>query len=432
MRGELTTQQVADYLGVKVQTVYAYVSRGVLAPRRRVPGTGSLFDVAEVQALSGAGGRSRHSRRSRDPSTSDDVRTQITEIGPGSLAYRGRDIRDLVGAGAATGQGGATVPVDDGVPSGEAWTFEEVRDLLTGIPLDRPHGLRRPTARSASTDRTVCVDPAADSALRDLVAALPASTTALDRFKHAVLVAGAADMGRHDRRPGAVALAGARAADAMVSSLTGVPPDTSVAAGLAAYLDLPTDLVDLVLVLLADHDLAVSTTAVRVAVSAGSDLSSALLAGLAAADSPLHVGASALAIDWLRGALRDPGAALDAALVADRPPPGFGHVVYTEQDPRAQLLLARLECDEATRGALELLEEELAVRRGWVLNVDTALALMMHLHDLPRDAGSVLFACGRTAGWTAHAVEELAEPGMRFRLRGVYTGRRGAGAGAAS
>lgn len=426
--GLLTTTQAADYLGVKVQTVYAYVSRGVLAPVRREPGVGSLFAVEEVRAVAGRPGRSgRRGGRAAGPATSDDVRTAITEVGPGSLAYRGHDVRDLAGSR----------------------TFEQVRDLLTGIPLtggiplpgtdaatvpvpdscpDRPHALRAPDARSASRDAKTRADtPGADltEPLRRLVTALPPTTPALDRLKHAVLLAGATDVGRRDRSPEAFAFAGARATTAMACSLTGADPGPTLAVTLAAYLDLPADLLDTVLVLLADHDLAVSTTAVRVAVSAGSDPSSALLAGLAAADSPRHVGASVRAVDWLRAALQDPRHALDTAL-ADGPPPGFGHVVYTDQDPRAQLLLDRLlpDCAPPVREALLLLERELLERRGWVLTVDVALALLVLEHGLPRDAGSVVFACARTAGWTAHAIEELAEPGMRFRLRGVYTGAR--------
>lgn len=401
MSGELTTAQVADYLGVKVQTVYAYVSRGVLAPVRREAGTGSLFALGDVQAVAEGAGRS--GRRARRRATSDDVRTAITEIGPGSLAFRGRDVQDLVG--------GPT-----------PWSFEEVRDLLTGVPRDQSSPL-----------------PDLAAQVRAVVAALPDGSWVLDRLKHAVLVAGVTDVGRHDRSPAAFAEAGARAAQAMVAALAGeaggvATTDAGVGAAespglaraLSAYLDVPTDLLDLALVLLADHDLAVSTTAVRVAVSAGSDPYSALLAGLAAADSPVHLGASARAVDWLRGALDDPRSALDAALAAG-PPPGFGHVVYTEQDPRAQLLLERLlpGCPPGVRSALTLLESELADRRGWVLTVDVALALLVLRHGLPRDAGSVIFACARSAGWTAHAIEELAEPAMRFRLRGLYTGPRG-------
>ena len=46
----------------------------------------------------------------------------------------------------------------------------------------------------------------------------------------------------------------------------------------------------------------------------------------------------------------------------------------------------------------------------------------MHACDLRPDAGEALFALARTIGWTAHALEEYAEPGLRFRALGVYTG----------
>lgn len=387
MDGELTTAQVADYLGVKVQTVYAYVSRGVLTPVRRDPGTGSLFALSDVRALVQGG---RAGRRGR-PAASDDVRTQVTEVTAGRLAYRGHDVAALVGR----------------------WTFEQVRELLVGIPTDAPWP-----------------EPDERASLEALTAALPARTGVMDRFKHAVLVAGSTDAGRHDRSPEAFARAGARAVAFMALSLPGTDPAPSgqatLAGTLTTYLDgCPAALLDAALVLLADHDLAVSTTAVRVAVSSGADPYSALLAGLAAADSPLHLTASLQALDWLSGAVRDPQAAIDAAL-AGRRPPGFGHVVYTEQDPRAQVLLERLEpeCDRDDLAALRTIEDELLERRGWVLNVDVGLALLVRALGLPRDAGPVIFACARTAGWTAHAVEELREPGMRFRLRGVYNGPR--------
>lgn len=179
--------------------------------------------------------------------------------------------------------------------------------------------------------------------------------------------------------------------------------------------------------LLADHDLAVSTTAVRVAISSGADAHSALLAGLAAADSPQHVAASLQAHDWLGTALDAPQDLLDVALAGERPPPGFGHLVYTEADPRAQILLDRLRPTVPAQQwtALTMLEQELLERRGWVLNIDLAMALLVHTHGLPRHAGPAIFACARTAGWIAHALEELAEPAMRFRLRGVYSGDRG-------
>lgn len=271
--GELTSSQVADYLGVKVQTVYAYVSRGVLTPTRREPGTGSLFAVDEVQALV-RGGRSG---RRGGPAASDDVRTQLTDVTAGALAYRGHDVLDLVGARSFEQVRRLLVRGEEGMPS---------RGAAPGVPADG--------------GAEIWPGPTELAALEAVTAALPRGTTALDRFKHAVLVAGATDPGRHDRSPAAVARAGERAAAFMALSLPGARATPRAGPGLAATLAtglvagaaVPVDLVEAALVLLADHDMAVSTTAVRVAVSSGADPYSALLAGLAAADSPLHVAAS--------------------------------------------------------------------------------------------------------------------------------------------
>lgn len=65
----------------------------------------------------------------------------------------------------------------------------------------------------------------------------------------------------------------------------------------------------------------------------------------------------------------------------------------------------------------------LAGRPGGFPNVDLALAAVVHAHGLRPDAGEAIFAVARTVGWIAHALEEYAEPGLRFRAEGVYTGR---------
>lgn len=386
--GTLSTTQVAAYLGVKVETVYAYVSRGVLSPVRRGGPGGSLFDAQEVRDL--REGTQRPAARPA-PGTAVQVRTSLTQVstGPDRLTYRGRDVVEL----------------------SRTATFEEVCALLW-----QQEAVAVPVPAEAEQE-----------ALAGLLAALPRHTPVLDRLKHAVLLAAATDPGRRDRRPEAVVGAGARMLGMLVEAVGEGRKDGSAAERLAAALGTDrVDDVDAALVLLTDHDMAVSTTAVRVAVSGGADLGTALVAALATADSPLHVGAPTVAHGWLRAALEDPRAALDAALAADRPPPGFGHVVYEERDPRADELLRRLRgrCAPQVVEALDLVAGELLERRGWPMTVDLPLALWSLVDGLPRETGSAVFAVARTAGWTAHAVEELAEPGMRFRLTGLYTGER--------
>jgi citrate synthase len=72
----------------------------------------------------------------------------------------------------------------------------------------------------------------------------------------------------------------------------------------------------------------------------------------------------------------------------------------------------------------EAVDAVVARLTGTFPNVDLALAAVLHTHDLPADAGEALFAIARTAGWVAHALEEYAEPGLRFRVEGVYVGPR--------
>ena len=92
--GTLSTTQVAAYLGVKVETVYAYVSRGVLTPVRRGGPGGSLFDAQEVRDL--REGTQRPAARPA-PGTAVQVRTRLTQVstGPDRLTYRGRDVVEL-------------------------------------------------------------------------------------------------------------------------------------------------------------------------------------------------------------------------------------------------------------------------------------------------------------------------------------------------
>jgi citrate synthase len=181
--------------------------------------------------------------------------------------------------------------------------------------------------------------------------------------------------------------------------------------------------VDAAMVLLADHELATSTMAVRVAASTRADVCAALLAGLSTLSGPLHGGASQRAHRLVieaehRGLER----AVDEALRWQGVLPGFGHSVYKNGDARFDVLYALFE-QSAPPKKIELVRSliTLAAEHSIPLpNVDLALAALVWATGMPPDAGSTLFAVARVAGWVAHYLEELTERPLRYRARAVY------------
>jgi citrate synthase len=177
-----------------------------------------------------------------------------------------------------------------------------------------------------------------------------------------------------------------------------------------------------VLIMLADHDLAVSTVAARVAASARAHPYAVVSAGLGALDGHYHGTASTQAYRFLVEAMPDPVGALSERLRAGSGVPGFGHRVYRNHDPRAVVLFDRLRAAKPDSPALAAVDA--IAGHHTFPNVDMALAVMMHEHGLRPDAGEAIFAIARTVGWIAHALEEYREPGLRFRPEGVYVGVR--------
>jgi len=178
------------------------------------------------------------------------------------------------------------------------------------------------------------------------------------------------------------------------------------------------------LILMADHELAASTLAVRVAACTRADLYDALLAGLATLAGPLHGAASQGAYELLVKVERDGASrALNDTLHRHETLPGFGHKVYKDGDPRFAALwdLARpLLTEERQELFLQILERAAAdgVPKP---NCDLALAALSWGTGMPPDAGRTIFTVARIAGWTAHYQEELMERPLRFRTRAVYS-----------
>ncbi|MFX4271989.1 citrate/2-methylcitrate synthase [Propionibacteriaceae bacterium Y1685] len=390
----LSTAQVARHLQVKTETVYAYVSRGILHPVK-VPGErGSFFAEDEVRALTRPTGV-RRARRA--PGLSDDITTAITQVTDERLTHRGHDV-------VALAQG----------------SYEEACAVLWQCEI--------PTGAFWVPDSTAV-------AIRRAVAALPAGAGPLDVMVTAVQVVQMLDPGRDDRAPAAVRQAGTRSIAAAVVGLGG-PDEGDLATRVATLLRgrpvrrgsrLHT-LIRTALVLLADHDMALSTTAARVCASVRADPYAVLTTALCTLRSPQHGRASIAATALLADAMGDPQGVLASVLAGTRLAHGFGHVVLTERDPRAECLLALLEGRMPARlsRAVDLLWDELWQRRGLFPNIDLALAALIISEGLDHSAGETIFALARMAGWTAHAMEEYEAEPLRFRLRGVYTGPRSA------
>jgi len=392
-RGPLiSTEEAARRLGVKPATLYAYVSRGLLASIRGADGRTSRFDPDEIDRLITG---PRHGRTSRSGSLT--VHTRLTDIRDGRLLYRGLDAAELAGRE----------------------PFEAVaRWLWTG-------GL----------DAAPFVAPAqAVTLARRLSTALPRSARLLDRIRTVVAGVASADPLRADLRPEAVA---ATAAALLAAVVDGIPPrgdapEPDAAARLARRLwpkltATPAAVesvatLDTALVLLADHELGASTLAARVAASARGHPYAVVGAALAT----LNGGESASVHRALAEAEQEGSAAVLARLLAEgRRLPGFGHLRYPDGDPRGRALLDRLATTPPDRERWQLVAEFLAASaRGTPVppNADFALAALSFTAGMAGDAGEAVFAVARTVGWIAHALEEYGEESQRFRPQAVYFG----------
>ncbi|MFF3713589.1 citrate synthase [Streptomyces phaeochromogenes] len=397
----ISTKQAAELLGVKPETVYAYVSRGQLSSRRSTGGRGSTFDTKEVEALA--------RRNRREPAESSpaagmlSVRTRITLIDKDRYYFRGVDATELA----------------------TRHSYEEVAEWLWT-------GVLRPGATFTAPEASVAV-------ARRAVDALPEHTGPTDRLRVAAIAAATADPLRFDLSEQAV-LGTARTliptlVDALPPKSHGHRDDSSLAHRLWARLsgreadEASLRALDTALALLVDHDLAASTLAVRVAASARAHTYAAVSAGLGVLEGPLHGAASGLAHRMLLDVL-DRGTA--APVVADelragRRVPGLGHRIYPGEDPRARVLFGLLE--EVPRAAPALaaardVVDTTARHAPLHANVDLALAVLTASSGMHASAGETIFAVARTAGWIAHVLEEYDEAPLRMRPSGHYVGVR--------
>ena len=196
-----------------------------------------------------------------------------------------------------------------------------------------------------------------------------------------------------------------------------------------------TKALDQLFILHADHEQNCSTTAVRVVGSSHADPYSAIAAGSAALSGPRHGGANEAVLNMLDdiGSFDNVDKFIDSVKSGDGRLMGFGHRVYKNYDPRAQIIKDTAheifeitgknpKLDIALKLEEAALEDEYFVSRKLYPNVDFYSGLIYQAMGFPVEMFTVLFAVARTAGWISHWDEMLGRNTRIARPRQLYVG----------
>jgi citrate synthase len=378
MSAWISCDEMCALLGVRQQTLYAYVSRALMAarpdpfdPRR------SLYSRADADRLLVRRKRGRRAAQVAENAISWGeaiLPTTISTVSAGRLFYRGRDAVRL---------------------AREA-TLEEVAALLWGVPAF-------PSA-SAALPRVDKDMPPVQAAMSMLACAAASSNPSFGRALPSLAEESATLL-----RSVAFAL-GADLSD-----------DATVAEGFARHWHCDAggaDGIRAALVVMADHELNASSFAARVTASTGAPLAAAALSGLSTLLGPAHGGATRRVEALFEEASRiGASRAIRQRLARGEQLPGFGHPLYPDVDPRAAALLERVRLPQLFSD----LARQAQAATGLRPNIDFASVALAAAHDLPKDAPFLLFAAARSAGWLAHAMEQ-AQSGRLIRPRARYSG----------
>ena len=326
----------------------------------------------------------------------------------GALRYRGVDIEDLVGR----------------VPFEKVWGLLVDDALEPGLQAAAPYGARDLTGNAPSDLQAVTAHLSGQWGLGQLI-------DISDEEAHA-------DLARLSATMISVVAQSARVAD---GETTPADPDLVASGSTAATRFLlewrgeadpkHVQAIDTYWICTAEHGLNASTFAARIVASTGADCAASLSSAVGALSGPLHGGAPARVLPMLDGAaaadsiedyvrdLLDSGGRLM----------GFGHRVYRAEDPRSRLLRGaafdlgspRFEvAEELERAALA----ELHARkpdRVLATNVEFWSAVVLDIADIPPGLAPAMFACSRTAGWSAHIMEQK-RLGRLVRPSALYVG----------
>jgi citrate synthase len=380
----LTAREAADKLGVKLDTLYAYVSRGRLQSVA-VPGTRERrYRSEDVAAL-------RDNRYGARPTPGPDPEALMPVIGSsiclienGHFYYRGRDAVHL----------------------STAATLEEIARLLW---LDEAGG--EPAFTSGPTSAA-------------------SASGLIERCQIQLTARSDDDLSSFDLTRAGTIRTGWRILRALAASIApALPSPEPIHRRLAAAWRLReagAELLRRCLVLIADHELNPSTFVARCVASTRATPYTVVTAALSALSGRLHGGETARAEGLLRELSEggDPMTIMAGRLARGERLPGFGQPLYPEGDPRAVSILETLAQTAPETHALAEKAAETGLRLiGRRPNVDFALAAAALGLGLPRDGALAMFIVGRSVGWIAHAIEQY-ESGLLIRPRARYLGPR--------
>lgn len=193
-------------------------------------------------------------------------------------------------------------------------------------------------------------------------------------------------------------------------------------------------IMDICLILHAEHGLNASTFTARVVASSYASCYCSISAAIGSLSGPLHGGANERVMDMMDeiGSIDNVDAWLDKALANKRKIMGMGHRVYRTKDPRSIVMEEMFEKLAEERGErrlydslkkLEISFRERMEQKGKPLypNVDFFSGAMYTLLDIPRDLFTPIFAAARAPGWLAHILEQRQDNRI-YRPRALYQG----------
>ncbi len=404
----LSAREAALNLGISIDTLYAYVSRGLLRSEAAADQKRSRrYSFEEIERFKQRRQEYRHPDRVAAGTMHAGMpvmESAITLITEERFYYRGQDALKLAN-NCSVEQVAALI-----------WTGDTARDTTL--------------FSSAQSEGRASRYNKVKSHLQGL--------GSLEAFQIGLTLAALEDIAAYDLRPDAVAQTGARVLYLLADIIAGGKIQNegiaqTVQDGWIQDNPAAVELIKIALILCADQEFNVTTFAARCVASAGASPYAVVGAGLVALQGIKHAGQTDRIEAFLRETARATNvrSAITSLLKRGEAIPGFGEVVpgfgsifYPAGDPRGKMLLEQTTYYFPTSPVVALAQqitEETQNSLGASPTVFFALVTLARSLNLPPNGAIALFALGRTIGWIGHAIEQYQSNDV-LRPRALYNG----------